>query len=94
MSTHRHRKHFLLFLVAVAGSALLIKGQNQAEPSSKPLKALLVAGGCCHDYKGQHEALYKGIQKRAYVQVDVWWTDDKTVNPPLPIFDDPNWATG
>ena len=32
---------------------------------TKPLKALLIAGGCCHDYAKQHEILSKGIQARA-----------------------------
>ena len=61
---------------------------------TKPLKALLIAGGCCHDYKGQHEALFEGIQSRANVQVDVYWTDDKGTNPPFPLFQDPDWAKG
>jgi len=61
---------------------------------TKPLKALLIAGGCCHDYAKQHEVLFKGIQARARVQVDVVWTDDKSVNPPLPIFDKADWAVG
>lgn len=67
--------------------------EKEKEPS-RPLKALLIAGGCCHDYKTQHQILYKGIQERANVRVDVVWTDDKSTNPPLPIFDDPNWAEG
>ncbi len=65
-----------------------------ASAEAKPLKALLVAGGCCHDYKGQHEALFKGIQARANVQVDVYWTDDKSVNPPLALYENPDWAKG
>ncbi|MEC5127657.1 ThuA domain-containing protein [Verrucomicrobiales bacterium BCK34] len=84
----------LLFGVIFVGSTLLGQGPDPVKSNAKPLKALLVAGGCCHDYKGQHEALFKGIQTRANVQVDVWWTDDKSVNPPLPIYDDPNWAKG
>lgn len=64
----------------------------QAEP--KPLKALLVAGGCCHDYAKQHEILSQGIQARANVQVDVVWTDDKSTAPPLPLYDNPDWAKG
>ena len=28
------------------------------------------------------------------MQVDVIWTDDTSVNPPLPIYDDPDWAKG
>lgn len=63
-----------------------------AEP--KPLKALLITGGCCHDYAKQHEVIAKGIQSRANVQVDVIWTDDKSTNPPLPIYDKVDWAKG
>ncbi len=62
--------------------------------AGKPLKALLIAGGCCHDYAKQHEILSKGIQSRANVQVDVVWTDDKSVTPPLPLYDNPDWAKG
>jgi putative membrane-bound dehydrogenase-like protein len=61
---------------------------------TRPLKALLVAGGCCHDYAQQQEILSKGIQARANVQVDVVWTDDKSTNPPLPLYDNPDWAKG
>ena len=84
----------LLFALAFIGSTLLGQAPTPVKSKAKPLKALLVAGGCCHDYKGQHEALFKGIQERANVQVDVWWTDDKSVNPPLPLYDDPDWAKG
>ena len=67
---------------------------KSAATSKKPLRALLIAGGCCHDYETQHQLLYRGIQERANIRVDVWWTDDKSVNPPLTIFDDPDWAQG
>jgi putative membrane-bound dehydrogenase-like protein len=62
--------------------------------SAEPIKALLITGGCCHDYAKQHEVIAKGIQSRANVQVDVIWTDDKSTNPPLPLYDNPNWAKG
>ncbi|MDB6003858.1 MAG: Heme-binding protein, partial [Prosthecobacter sp.] len=71
---------------------LAISATGHAEP--KPLKALLIAGGCCHDYAKQHVILSQGIQSRANVQVDVVWTDDKSVNPPLPLYDNPDWAKG
>ncbi len=60
--------------------------------AAQPLKALLIAGGCCHDYTKQHEILSQGIQARANVQVDVIWTDDKSTNPPLPLYDKVDWA--
>jgi putative membrane-bound dehydrogenase-like protein len=75
----------LLFLLAVA---------SVGHAETKPLKALLVAGGCCHDYAKQHVILSQGIQARANVQVDVVWTDDKSVTPPLPLYDNPDWAKG
>ena len=78
------KKILLIALFTFAASA-------QAAPK---LKALLVAGGCCHDYKGQHKVLSDGIQSRANVQVDVWWTDDKSVNPPLDLYNNPDWAKG
>ena len=36
---------------------------------TKPLRALLVCGGCCHDYAKQQVILRDGIQARANVQV-------------------------
>jgi putative membrane-bound dehydrogenase-like protein len=73
---------------------LLLAVASTGHAETKPLKALLVAGGCCHDYAKQHLILSKGIQARANVQVDVVWTDDKSVNPPLPLYDNPDWAKG
>jgi putative membrane-bound dehydrogenase-like protein len=77
-----------LFLPLFLGTLPL---QAETKP---PLRALLVAGGCCHDYAGQQKVLSAGIQARANVRVDVWWTDDKSVNPPLSLYDKPDWAKG
>lgn len=81
------KKTITLLAVALLGS-LSVRAETQ------PLKALLIAGGCCHDYAKQQEILSKGIQARANVQVDVVWTDDKSVSPPLPLYDNPDWAKG
>ena len=63
-----------------------------AKEELRPLRALLIAGGCCHDYAKQQEALSKGIQSRANVQVDVYWTDNSTTAPILPLYRGLNWA--
>lgn len=76
-----------LVLLLSLGSLL---SSAHAEP--KPLKALLITGGCCHDYAKQHVVISQGIQSRANVQVDVIWTDDKSTNPPLPVYDKADWA--
>ncbi|WDE99427.1 discoidin domain-containing protein [Lentisphaera profundi] len=64
------------------------------DPATKPIKALLIAGGCCHDYEAQTKILSDGIQKRANIRVDVYISPSKSPNPPLPLYDDPNWAKG
>lgn len=79
-------------VLALLAGALAAPAFVSAE--TKPLKALLIAGGCCHDYTHQQEVLSKGIQSRANVQVDVIWTDDTSVSPPLPLYDNPDWAKG
>lgn len=79
-------------VLALLAGALVVPASVFAE--TKPLKALLVAGGCCHDYTHQQEVLSKGIQSRANVQVDVIWTDDTSTAPPLPLYDNPDWAKG
>lgn len=61
---------------------------------TKPLRALLITGGCCHDYAKQHLILSEGIQARANVQVDVVWTDDRTTTPSFPLYDKADWAAG
>ena len=91
-------KHFRVLtplIFALALPAFFLKAEQKAtEDGPRPLKALLIAGGCCHDYVKQHEILYKGIQERANVRVDVVWTRDRSTNPPLPIYKNPHWAKG
>ena len=52
----------------------------------------MIAGGCCHDYANQQTAIAAGIQARANVRVDVYWTDNSTTTPVLPLFRKLNWA--
>lgn len=64
-----------------------------AEPTgAPPIRALLIAGGCCHDYASQQSVIAAGIQARANVQVDVYWTDNSTTTPVLPLYRKLNWA--
>jgi putative membrane-bound dehydrogenase-like protein len=84
----------LVFLSALSSPFSLPSVALAKEGAAEPLKALLITGGCCHDYAKQHEVIAKGIQSRANVQVDVIWTDDKSTNPPLPLYDKADWAKG
>lgn len=61
---------------------------------AKPLKVMLITGGCCHDYKTQTEILKKGLEERINVTVDQIHVDDGSTKPPLPIYGNPDYAAG
>ncbi|MGB0581661.1 MAG: ThuA domain-containing protein [Limisphaerales bacterium] len=65
-----------------------------AAPKPLPLRALLITGGCCHDYKMQKDILKKGLEARAHVVVDQIHSDDKSTNPPLENYGNPDYAKG
>lgn len=48
------------------------KKQKRKKPDKKPtIKALLIAGGCCHDYPNQTQILTEGISQRASVEWEI-----------------------
>jgi len=79
------------------GSGLLL-AQYERKPGTvapaKPLRALLILGGCCHDYANQKQILKKGLEARARVEVDIIHSADSSTKPPLPIFGKPATAKG
>jgi len=60
----------------------------------RPLRVLLVLGGCCHDYATQKELLKKGLEARANAVVDIVYSPDTGTRPPLPILGRPDYAKG
>ena len=86
----------LNFRVSVLGAVTLVLGLLAPgyAAESKPIRALLITGGCCHDYAQQKDLLKKGIEARANVVIDQVHTDDKTTRPPLAILGNPEYAKG
>ena len=80
-----------VFVLSVATIAAL---PGIAAGAAKPLKVLLITGGCCHDYAAQKDLLKKGLEQRANVVVDQMHTADKTTKPPLACLANPGYATG
>jgi type 1 glutamine amidotransferase len=70
-----------------------VRTQAAAE-DSKPVRALLVIGGCCHDYKKQQELLTKGISARANVQWAIAYDPDTTTKHLNPIYEKEDWFKG
>ena len=46
--------------------------RTEAAEESKPLKALIITGGCCHDYKKQPTIISEGVAARGRVTFDVY----------------------
>jgi hypothetical protein len=65
-----------------------------AAEDPKPLRVLLISGGCCHDYAKQKDILKEGLEARARVIVDQIHTDDKSTKPPLAILGNADYAKG
>lgn len=84
-----------LALSALVSAAFLATGQDAAGPApTKPLKALLVIGGCCHDYAKQKEILKAGLEERANLSVDIAYSADTSTKATFPIYEKANWAEG
>jgi len=79
-------------VLAFCAAALAFAPVAKAEDA--PLKALLIAGGCCHDYAAQKGLLKEGIESRANIKVDVIYTDDTSTAPPISIYGNADYAKG
>ena len=86
-----------LTLIAAA-TAIAITGPAPAaapaDDQSKPIRALLVIGGCCHDYHKQKDLLMKGVSARANVQWAVAFDPDTSTKHLNPIYDSEDWSKG
>jgi type 1 glutamine amidotransferase len=63
-----------------------------AEETTKPIKVLLVIGGCCHDYATQKDLLKNGIEARINATVEIAYNDTKDTKPIFEAYKKQNWA--
>lgn len=61
--------------------------------AAEPLRALMVCGGCCHDYEAQKKILSEGISARANVTWTIVHEGDKRDHY-VGIYSNANWAKG
>ena len=93
-------------LAAAAGLALVAAtfafrpAATAADPAPagkaevKPLKALLVLGGCCHDYMKQKDILKAGIEARANIVVEIAYNPASDTKPKFEAYLKDNWYAG
>jgi type 1 glutamine amidotransferase len=83
------------FLSATGVATLLFLAVAFPGKCVESLRALLITGGCCHDYTAQKKILTEGISQRA----NVTWTivhegDDEGKNHKFSTYEKPDWAKG
>ena len=86
------RTAFLLTLASLLAAAPL--AGRAAPQEDKPIRALLVLGGCCHDYEKQKDILTKGISGLANVSWSIAYDPDKGTKHKNPVYDNPEWYKG
>ena len=67
---------------------------QEVKAKPKPLKALLITGGCCHDYGNQKDLLKKGIEARANVEVTQIHSNDTSTKARFDLYDKADWSKG
>lgn len=82
----------LLFVAIVIAGHDHRRGHS-AEPA-RPLRVLLITGGCCHNYGKQKELLKQGLEARANVKVDVVYSEDTSTKARFDLYQKANWAEG
>ena len=81
------------FLLAAVGMLAAISSGVAAD-SSKPLRALLITGGCCHNYTFQAKALQDAIAQQAQVEWTVVNEGGTGTRAMIPLYESPDWAKG
>jgi type 1 glutamine amidotransferase len=64
----------------------------QSQDKQQSIRALLITGGCCHNYKYQSKALVEGVAKEAEVEWKVVNEGGSGTRAQISLYDDPNWA--
>ncbi|WP_207426717.1 ThuA domain-containing protein [Pedobacter sp. SYSU D00535] len=79
---------FFSFLAAL----MLLQSPSQAQSSKKPLRILLVTGGCCHNYPFQTEAMKNALAKTTTAEWTVVNEGGTGTTATIALYDDPRWA--
>ncbi len=83
----------IIFYVFLSSLGITVSADD-APVKQRPIRALLVTGGCCHDYDRQKLILTRGISARANVRWTVVQQGGTTTDTPIPLYNDPTWAAG
>lgn len=80
--------------LALLSSPLTAQEEKPAAKDVKPIRALMITGGCCHDYTNQKRILAEGISKRANVEWTIVHQGGTSTNAKIPFYENEDWAKG
>src|SRR5436305_175587 len=79
-----------LLLLSVACALGFVSRLTAADP--KPIRALLVVGGCCHDYEVQKHVISEGTAARAHIEWAVLHDGGTRTDSKIKLYENPDWA--
>ncbi|MEO6245384.1 MAG: ThuA domain-containing protein [Opitutaceae bacterium] len=71
---------------------LLLPFAATLSAATAPVRALLITGGCCHDYELQAKAFVEGSKKYGDIQWTVVNEGGKTTRGQIALYDNPDWG--
>jgi type 1 glutamine amidotransferase len=86
------RRILFVGLAALVILSPLTPAADKDKPAVKPIRVLLVIGGCCHDYAKQKDLISKGLSARANVEVTIAYDSDTTTKHLNPVYEKADWA--
>jgi len=84
-----HRILLLLAGLVLTGNFTTVSAADQ-----RPLRALLVTGGCCHNYPFQTQQLTNALAQLAKVDWTVVKEGGNGTRAEISLYDNPDWAKG
>lgn len=84
------------YLISVLAALLTLPFLLWAQdaPLPKPIKALMITGGCCHEYATQKFILSRGISARANVEWTIVHQGGKSTDAKIPYYTNKDWHKG
>lgn len=80
------------FAISLAAAETPAPAKKAAE--TKPIRALLVVGGCCHDYTTQKLIISEGTAARARIEWTLVQQGGTATNSRIPLYEKADWAKG
>jgi uncharacterized protein len=81
-------------LISVVGLLASIHSPAIAAEPEKPLRILLITGGCCHNYPFQAQQLTNAVGKLAKVEWTIVNEGGSGTTAEIPLYSNPDWAKG